>query len=56
MQLYTEQEEIKLSVLTWNCAGNAPPSPAEFLGNHILFQNEANREQEAYPDIFVIGL
>lgn len=45
-------ENLKVKVFTWNCAGNAPPSP-QFDISHLILPPE---ESQIVPDIYVIGL
>lgn len=43
-------EDIYLNVVTWNCAGNAPP-PSFDLTNILYHEG-----QSKFADIFIIGL
>lgn len=47
--MYTDQKEIKISVLTWNCAGNLPPE------DYNIFKELINDELRL-SDIYIIGL
>lgn len=47
--LYTEQNDVQIGVLTWNCAGNPPP--ANFDIRDVLY--DPNQEM---ADIYVVGL
>jgi len=38
-RLYTKQSDIKVAVLTWNCAGNPPPSQ-HFDVRDVLLERE----------------
>lgn len=49
-QIYTQQQEIQVSVLTWNCAGNGPTS-SQFNIEQVI-------QQEGYEksDVYIVGL
>ena len=49
-KLYTEQQNLQISILTWNCAGNPPPSSDWDISDVII------DERNMYSDIFVVGL
>ena len=51
-QHYTQWENIRVKVFTWNCAGNPPPSPQFDISNLIL----PPEESKIVPEIYVIGL
>ena len=52
--MYTEQRELQLTVLTWNCAGKAPPP--NFDINNQLYTDYANLSPQQMSDIVVVGL
>ena len=52
--IFTQQKELSLSVLTWNCAGKIPP--ADFDISQQLYADYANISKQTMPDIVVVGL
>ena len=47
--LYTEQNDVQIAVLTWNCAGNPPPQ--NFDIRDVLYDGG-----QEMADIYIIGL
>lgn len=47
--LYTEQNDVQIAVLTWNCAGNPPPQ--NFDIRDVLYDSG-----QEMADIYIIGL
>lgn len=52
--LFTEQKNLTLSVLTWNCAGQAPPDNFDITDQ--LYPDLPNLTMDQMPDIYVVGL
>lgn len=50
-QHFTQWSNIKIKVVTWNCAGNAP-SESLNIGDVLL----PTREAATVPDVLVVGL
>lgn len=49
-KIYTTQNDINISVLTWNCGGNGPPSSV-FKIDKVIFDESLSKS-----DIYIIGL
>lgn len=53
-KVYTEQRELQFTVLTWNCAGKAPPE--DFDINNQLYTDYNNLSKNQMSDIVIVGL